>query len=133
MLGNKFALLTLLLCGMFTAAIAEESAVPQDEIILKNGSKVLGTVTSARDGVLTVETDFAGTLSISSEKVLSVHTEGEFVVQMADGQIIRDKPITMEGDLIIITEGNGDQLSYAITDIQLINPEEWELGNGFPI
>ena len=131
MLGNKFALLTLLLCGMFTAAIAEESAVPQDEIILKNGSKVLGTVTSARDGVLTVETDFAGTLSISSEKVLSVHTEGELVVQMADGQIIRDKPITMEGDLIIITEGNGDQLSYAITDIQLINPEEWELGNGY--
>jgi hypothetical protein len=131
MLGNKIALLTLLLCGMFTAAVAEESAVPQDEVILKNGSKVIGTVTSARDGVLTVETDFAGTLSISSEDVLSVHTEGDLVVQMADGHIIRDKPITMEDDLIIITEGNGDQLSYAMTDIQLINPEAWELGDGY--
>jgi hypothetical protein len=79
---------------------------------------VIGTVTSARYGVLTIETDFAGTLSIDSEEVLSVHTEGDLVVQMADGQIIRDKPITMQDDLIIITEGNGDQLSYAVTDIQ---------------
>ena len=131
MLGNKFVLLTFLLCGVFTAAMAEESAVPQDEIILKNGSKVFGTVTSARDGVLIVETDFAGTLSISSEEVLSVHTEGDLVVQMADGQVIRDKPITMEDDLIIITEGDGNQLSYAVTDIQLINPEDWELGDGY--
>jgi hypothetical protein len=131
MLGNKIALLTLLLCGMFTAAIAEESAAPQDEVILKNGSKVLGTVTSARGGVLTIETDFAGTLSIDSEQILSVHTEGELVVQMADGQIIRDRPIVMEDDLIIITQGNGDQTSYAMTDIQLINPEPWELGDGY--
>lgn len=131
MLGNKIALLTLLLCGMFTAAVAEESAVPQDEVILKNGSKVIGTVTSARDGVLTVETDFAGTLSISSEEVLSVHTEGDLVVQMADGQVIRDKPIIMLDDLIVVTEGNGDQLSYAVTDIKLINPEPWELGDGY--
>ena len=40
--------------------VAEEtSASPPDEIILKNGSRVLGTVTSVRDGVVKVETDFA--------------------------------------------------------------------------
>ena len=131
MVGKKLALFVVLVCGILTTAVAEESAAPQDEILLKNGSRVIGTVTSARDGVITVETDFAGTLIINAEEVQSVRTEGDLVVQMADGQVIRDKPITMEDDLIIITEGNGDQLSYAVTDIQLINPEAWELGDGY--
>jgi len=53
------------------------------------------------------------------------------VVQMADGHIFRDRPITMEDDLMVVTEGNGDQLSYAVNDILLVNPEPWELGDGY--
>ena len=131
MVGKKLALLTLLVFGMVTTVFAEESTAPQDEILLKNGSRVIGSVTSARDGVVTIDTDFAGTLSIKSEEIQSMQTEGDLVVQMADGQIFRDKPITMEEDLIVVTEGNGDQVSYAVTDILLVNPEPWELGDGY--
>lgn len=131
MVGNKLVLLVLLVFGVLTTAMAEESATPQDEILLKNGSRVIGSVTSARDGVVTVETDFAGTLSITSEEIQSMHTAGDLVVQMADGHIFRDMPITMEQDLIVVTEENGDQHSYAMTDILLVNPEPWELGDGY--
>ncbi|RLA40411.1 MAG: DUF481 domain-containing protein [Gammaproteobacteria bacterium] len=131
MVGNKLALITLLVFGMLTSAIAEESSAPQDEILLKNGSRIFGTVTTSRDGVVTVETDFAGTLSINTEEIQSMRTQGDLVVQMADGRIFKDRPITMEEDLFVVTEGNGDQLSYAVTDILLVNPEPWELGDGY--
>ncbi len=32
---------------------------------------------------------------------------------------------------MVIAGGNGDQLSYAVTDILLVNPEPWELGDGY--
>lgn len=131
MVGEKLALLLLLVFGVLTTAMAQESTTSQDEILLKNGSRVIGSVTSARDGVVTIETNFAGTLSIKSEEIQSVNTVGALVVQMADGQIFRDMPITMEQDLIVVTEGNGDQHSYAVTDILLVNPEPWELGDGY--
>ncbi|MBE9540579.1 MAG: DUF481 domain-containing protein [Proteobacteria bacterium] len=131
MVGKKLALFVVLVCGILTTAVAEESAVPQDEILLKNGSRVIGTVTASRDGVVTIETGFAGTLSIKNEEIQSMHTEGNLVVQMADGHIFRDRPITIEDEIFVVTEGNGDQLSYPMADVLIVNPEPWELGDGY--
>ena len=131
MVGRKLALIAALAFGLVTSAIAEEATSPQDEILLKNGSRVFGTVSASRDGVVTVETDFAGTLSIQAEEIQSINTEGNLVVQMADGQVFQDVPITMDQDLMVVTAGNGDQHSYAVTDILLVNPEPWELGDGY--
>jgi Protein of unknown function, DUF481 len=114
-----------------TETTGSADAPAQDVILLTNGSKILGTVTSARDGVVIVETDFAGTLSIDAESVQSMHTQGSLVVQLDDGTIIRDQPITVEdSEFLIITE-SGEQKSYQATDIALVNPEPWELGDGY--
>ena len=128
---TKIALVTLLVFSMFTPAMANDSAVPADEIILKNGSRILGTVTAARNGVVTVETGFAGTLSIQSEEIQSIQTQGNLVVEMDDGRVFTDRPITMESDLFVVTEDSGDQVHYAVSDILRINPEPWELGDGY--
>jgi putative salt-induced outer membrane protein YdiY len=111
--------------------VTETPAMPPDVILLKNGSKILGTVTSARDGVIVVETDFAGTLNIDSATVESVNTQGSLVVQMADGSIIRDQPIVLDEEGMEVTTDTGDERAYTMSDIELINPEPWELGNGY--
>ena len=54
-----------LLLPLATGAWAQEEPAATDEIELKNGSRVIGKVTGIRDGVVTVETDFAGALSVS--------------------------------------------------------------------
>lgn len=131
MVGKKLALITALVFGLITLALAEEGTAPQGEILLKNGSRVIGTVTASRDGVVTVETGFAGTLSIKSEEIQSMQTEGNLVVQMADGHVFKDRPITIEDEMVVVTEGNGDQLSYPMADVLLVNPEPWELGDGY--
>ena len=114
-----------------TEPVTDPPVVAPDVVLLKNGSKILGTVTSARDGVIVVETDFAGTLSIDSAEIESVETQGSLVVQMADGIIIRDQPIVFDEKGMEVTSDTGDERSYTMSDIQLINPEPWELGDGY--
>jgi putative salt-induced outer membrane protein YdiY len=111
--------------------VTETAAAPPDVIMLKNGSKILGTVSSARDGVIVVETDFAGTLNIDSAEVESVNTQGSLVVQMSDGSIIQDQPIKLDKENMQVTTDSGEQSTYSISDIALINPEPWELGDGY--
>ena len=111
--------------------VTETPAAPPDVIMLKNGSKILGTVSSARDGIIVVETDFAGTLKIDSTTVESVNTQGSLVVQMSDGSIIEDQPIKLDKENMQVTTDSGEQSTYSISDISLINPEPWELGDGY--
>jgi len=110
---------------------AETSDAPPDIVLLKNGSKILGTVTSARDGVLVVETDFAGSINIDTAEVDSVHTQGSLVVQMSDGKIIENKPIVLDEGTMQVTADSGQERTYDVSEISLINPEPWELGNGY--
>lgn len=131
MTGTKLALISALLFSVSIFASAAETTAPQDEILLKNGSKVIGAVTASRDGVVTIDTDFAGTLSIKVEEIESMQTQGSIVMQMADGQLIENKPITFAGEQVTISPNSADALDYALADVLLVNPEPWELGNGY--
>lgn len=131
MIGTKLALTSALLCSVSIFASAAETTAPQDEILLKNGSKVIGVVTASRDGVVTIDTGFAGTLSIKSDKIQSMQTRGSLVMQMADGQIIENKPVTIEGEQVTIAPNSTEAHNYALADVLLVNPEPWELGNGY--
>ena len=83
--------------------------IPLDEVLLKNGSRILGTVISARDGTIVIETDFAGTLTIDSETVDQMRTQGSLVVQLADGHIVRDQPIVIEPEGMLVSMDSGEQ------------------------
>ncbi len=110
---------------------AEPVVAPLDEMVLKNGSRILGTVTSAREGVIVIETDFAGPLSIALESVESMTTQGSQIFQLVDGTVIRDQPLVLEGEKLQISTDSSEQLDYTIGDILVLNPEPWELGEGY--
>jgi hypothetical protein len=131
MTGTKLALIAALLCSVSIFASAAETTAPQDEILLKNGSKIIGVVTASRDDVVTIDTGFAGTLSIKSEEIQSMKTQGSLVMQMADGKIIENKPVTIEGEQVTIAPNSADALDYVLADVLLVNPEPWELGDGY--
>lgn len=128
---TKLSLISALLFSLSFSASAEETTAPLDEILLKNGSIVIGVVTASRDGVVTIDTDFAGTLSINSDEIQSMQTQGTLVMQMADGQIIENKPVTIEGEQVTIAPSSADALSFPLADVLLVNPEPWELGDGY--
>lgn len=102
-----------------------------DVILLKNGSKILGTVSGIRDGSIAIDTEFAGTLSISSQYIESVQTSSAVIVQLTDETVIRDQPLYIEDDQLLVDPGTAEEQSYALNELLSVNPEAWELGVGY--
>jgi len=107
---------------------AQTSTPMADEIVLKNGSRLIGSVSEIRDQVLTLETDFAGTLSIEMDQVASVHTESPVVVLKVDESVVRENPLLLDEGLV---EVPGADQTYPLQDLLVVNPEPWELGQGY--
>ena len=121
-LNRVLALLALL---VFTIEVAA------DELIMKNGSRLVGTLISAEADVVTFETPFAGTISVKEENISRVVTASPVTIQLQDGQVLYNRTIDdSEGQLIASGAGEPD-IVFATSDIKLINPKPWKLGNGY--
>lgn len=64
------------------------------ESLLKDGSRLIGTVIAAKDGLVTLKTNFAGTLSMSMDQIVPVNTRNPVVVILADETVF-----TLSGEL----------------------------------
>lgn len=107
---------------------AETSSAAQDEIVLKNGSRIIGVVTDSREGVVTIETDFAGTLSVAMDQVESVNTAKPVVVLMEDDTVHRESSLTIKNEQLVL----GDEgTAFPLEDLLVVNPAPWELGQGY--
>jgi hypothetical protein len=107
---------------------AQESAPAQDEVVLKNGSRLIGTVIGSRDGVVTVETDFAGTLSVAIDQIESVNTRDPVVVLLVDETVVQGTSLVIEEEDLAIA---GVGQTYPLQELLVVNPEPWELGEGY--
>jgi hypothetical protein len=122
-------MLVLLILSPFVAAQEEAAAPPPpDRIVLKNGSTILGIITATRDGIVSVDTDFAGSLEIAQDQILTLETTEPAVLQLADGKVLDAQPIVIKDEQIV--DGSSGQ-SFALADLAVVNPEPYELGIGY--
>lgn len=102
-----------------------------DEILLTNGSRILGSITGARDGVVNVDTEFAGELEIPVDKIASLRTVEPVVIQMADERVIEGRQLEIDDQQVVVSDAEGGQQSLALDELLRVNPEPWELGQGY--
>jgi putative salt-induced outer membrane protein YdiY len=76
-----------------------------DEVVLEDGTRILGKVVGLGDGTLTIEGGSAGKVTIPFASVRTVVTEGEHTVVLADGRSVRGR--------LEMTPGGAPQLSSA--------------------
>lgn len=107
---------------------AQASDPARDEIVLKNGSRIIGEVTGSRGGVVTIETDFAGAIDVAIEQIKSVNTQDPVVILLADETVERDSSLVIEDDELVLV---GAGQSYPLDELAVVNPEPWELGQGY--
>ncbi|TXS93992.1 DUF481 domain-containing protein [Parahaliea maris] len=125
-----------LLAAQIAAAVADDgtnlSATPTtDEIVLQNGSRILGTVTATRDGVVTVETEFAGTLKIAQDKIQSMQTREAVVMKLRDGTVVEDQQVVVQDTELVLPPSLVPAAPYSLADLAVMNPQPWELGDGY--
>ena len=123
-------MLILFILSPFVTAQEEDAAAapPPDRIVLKNGSTILGTITATRDGIVSVDTDFAGSLEVAQDQILALETAEPAVLQLADGKVLDAQPIVIKDQQIV--DGSTGQ-SFALADLAVVNPEPYELGIGY--
>ncbi|MFL3656131.1 MAG: YdiY family protein [Halioglobus sp.] len=125
----KKLLLIWTVAMLAAVSVQAESATPTyDEIVLKDGSRLIGTVMAAKDGLMTLKTNFAGTLSISIDQIVSVNRRNPVVVLLADDTVLRGTSLIINQENLVLPDS---AQTYPIGDLQALNPEPWELGNGY--
>jgi putative salt-induced outer membrane protein YdiY len=124
--NRSLAWLVAMLVTVF--AQAESGVTAKDEILLKNGSRILGEVTGSRDGVVTIETDFAGTIDVELEQIKSVNTQDPVVILMADESVQHDSTLVIAEEQLVLSEPGQ---TFPLDDLLVVNPDPWELGVGY--
>lgn len=130
-LSLSLVLLLSLASGAWAEDVATAEPAASDEIELRNGSRVIGKVTGIRDGVVTVETDFAGSISVSMDQILSMSTSDPATLLLADNSVIEEQGIEVRDAQLVVGQPGSPTQSYALDQLRIANPEPWELGEGY--
>ncbi|MEP5765260.1 MAG: DUF481 domain-containing protein [Halieaceae bacterium] len=121
---NKNCLLLILLGLLSMSATA-------DEMIMKNGSRLVGKVVSAHQGKIVFNTPFAGDIKVKAENVERVTTADAVTLKMTDGAIYKERQIvSTDQGTSVITDGE-PPVFVKPGDIAYVNPEPWRLGEGY--
>lgn len=120
-----------LACALSLLCLSAAAVQAQDEILLRDGSRIVGTVTAIRGGVVTIETGFAGTLSVQQDQIENLTAEGPAVLKLADDTVLETPALEVEaGELLLPAEVTDDE-QYRLEQLALLNPDDWELGRGY--
>ena len=119
-----------LVLTLLVAMIASGSAIA-DELVMKNGSRLVGTLVSAGDGKVKFDTPWGGTLDINAANIETITTTNTSTIMMDDGEIFRDKTLVATEHTVTIERENEAPRTYDVEQIKYVNPEPWQLGDGY--
>lgn len=107
------------------------AAALTDELVMENGSILIGSLVSIDEDQVVFNTPFAGDITVTKQNIKTIVTEQDVNILMTDGTIYRDKRIVaQEPDLVIFSE-DASPVLFDIEDISLVNPDPWRLGDGY--
>lgn len=114
--------LTLFAVLLFAAGAAG------DEVKLKNGDRVTGTVKGLAGGKLAVDTAHSGTLQIAWGEIASFTTEGKHRVRLTTGEEVEGKLSGQDGKLKVASEGAAAPVEIEWAKVTHLNkpPTAWK-------
>jgi len=93
-----------------------------DEICMKNGDRITGTVVSAKEGKLTLETSYAGNITIKMEEIESIETESTLTLRFQEDEtVLKGKLTTEDGKLQLLPCTEADATCIPMQRIRTIN------------
>ncbi|MAT91257.1 MAG: hypothetical protein CME59_01515 [Halioglobus sp.] len=102
-----------------------------DQLVMHNGSLLIGTLVSADDKGVVFNTPFAGDITIARGTIKTIVTDGNVDLLMRDGTVYRDKRIVAQGEDLVVLSDEARPVRFDAPDIRLVNPEPWRLGEGY--
>lgn len=101
-----------------------------DQLVMDNGSILVGKVVRASGSVIIFDTPFAGEISVDQTRVISLVADEGVDVLLQDGTFHRNTVIAPQGEVLQLNGGLAP-LTLGVADINMLNPEPWRLGHGY--
>ena len=133
--GSKRLMRTCLKSGMFAGLlmIFFVNAANADELLMKNGDRLQGTVVSMTLGKLVFKTPYAGTITIDWDKVDRLTTEKPLEAYLRDENALMGKlTVTKDGALILQPADGSPPVPIAMAQVKTLErpkpPTGWKFG-----
>ena len=110
---------TAMLLAMILSLGAQHVAA--DQVILKNGDRITGTLIKADQGVLTLQTSYAEKLEINADAVQSINTDQPVDVRLRGGDVLSGPLRSEAGETRVLAGPERGPASIAWPQIASIN------------
>ena len=114
---NRFNLFAIAVNLLIAAHLVLTTAAYADQISLKNGDHLSGTIVKSDGKTLMLHTDYAGDLNLKWDAVAGIQSSGELHVQLQNGKIVAGPVTTSDGKLEIQTKSGG-AIEASIADVK---------------
>ncbi|MEA3244064.1 MAG: DUF481 domain-containing protein [Pseudomonadota bacterium] len=127
-------LLTLLLMCALTLLTGQQAVA--DELLMQDGSRLIGEVVKRENGTLEFKTSYAGVIKVKWDEVVELHADKAMELMLDDESTRTAKHIkSSEEGLIVYDDIEPDlsEPSLAQDELAFINPEPWRTGEGYKL
>jgi len=110
---------------VFMMSYASSPCLAAEEILLKNGDRISGSVIRMEENKLTIKTSYAGEIVIDWQEVANMVSDTDIKVVLADENVIKGKALTTEAGTIRIKAGEVlETAPIALSQVTAINPPD---------
>lgn len=118
---------TLKLTALLAALATAFTSLQADTVVVKDGSRLVGTVTQISAGHVLLDTAYAGTLKIKQAEIVSLDTTAPMVVRLSGGTTMAGRlSTTSDGEVSI--KGDDGTITTKVEKIAVT----WEPGSTDP-
>jgi putative salt-induced outer membrane protein YdiY len=117
--------------GLFTCLCVLGSVGWADQVILKNGDSLTGTIVKLTDSKLVFKSDLAGEVTIDLSGIRTLASDEPLTIHLKDGTVLQCQVTSGQGDQFDIASSAVQAQSLNTEDITAINPpakpvSKWE-------
>jgi len=128
-------LLTLFL--LFAATLVPGQLAWADELLMKDGSRLIGEVVKRDNGTLEFKTSYAGVIKVKWDEVAELHADEPMKLMLDDESTRTAKHIRSDEEGLFVydddIEPDLSEPSLAQEELAYINPAPWRTGDGYKL
>jgi len=116
---------------LFSLVFFTAQSPEADELLMKDGSRLLGKVVKKEEGTLEFETSYAGVIKVKWSDVSQLTADAPVKVMLEDeSMLVADQIRKTEEATLLATEADAPEVSVKPGKVEYINPEPWRTGEG---
>ncbi len=103
-----------------------------DELIMRDGSRLIGKVVRKETHILVFDTSFAGRINVKWDQISELRTDEPATVLLSNEDVIKVRVFKNTGENTVVEQEPGEPLrTLTPSELAFINPAPWRLGQGF--